>query len=514
MITMTNPSDSTPPFLGQRAVVLGASIAGLLAARALAGRFAEVLLLERDELPLGAIPRKGTPQAIHPHGLLAKGREVLESLFPGFTESLVRQGAILSARPEHLLLVAGGRRFARGARSLQGIGVSRLAIEAELRRRVLALPSVRAVTGVDVRSPVLDAERQRVVGVAISHREGELEETLAADLVVDCTGRGSRAPSWLTSWGYDAPDEERVEVGIRYVSAYFRRGAHPEGFPVGVICSATAQLPRPAVMIAQEPGTDGVPRWVVGVGGYAGDHGEATLEGLRRRAREIGCDEIVRITHDAEPLGDVVRYRFPYSQRRRYERLARFPGRFLLMGDALTSFNPIYGQGMTTAACEALALGTALDLGLEDVHRRFLAAAARVIDTPWQLAVGADLAIPAVRGERTFRTRLLNGYIAWLQGAAEHDAHVALAFVRVVHLVAPPESLVSPGMVARVLWQRLRRARASSILAADSAATTAATAARSPVGRAAPSSWTPSAPALPGASRTERPGSPRATRQA
>jgi 2-polyprenyl-6-methoxyphenol hydroxylase-like FAD-dependent oxidoreductase len=256
--------------------------------------------------------------------------------------------------------------------------------------------------------------------------------------------------------GYDAPEEERVDVGIRYASAYFPRDARTEGLPMAAICQATADLPRPAVMIAQEPDAHGQARWVVGTGGYAGDHPEATLEGMRLRARQVGCEEIVRVTHELQPIGEVMRYHFPFSQRRRYERLRRFPARFLIMGDALTSFNPIYGQGMTTAACEALALDDALAGSVHGAYRRFFAAASRVIDTPWQLAVGGDLAIPAVQGKRSAQVRVVNGYLRWVHAAAERDEQVTYAFARVVHLLTAPQSLFAPAVLARVLWRRLR----------------------------------------------------------
>ena len=280
------------------------------------------------------------------------------------------------------------------------------------------------------------------------------ETTLAADLVIDCTGRGSRTPAWLQCWGYPAPEEVRVTVGLRYTTAYFPRGPKKsEDEPNVVICSATPLLPRPAVLLAQEPEAGGgCARWVIGVGGYAGDPPGATLEALRKRTLEMGCDELIRACHASEPIGDVLRFQFPFSQRRRYERLARFPDNYLVMGDALTSFNPIYGQGMTVAACEALALRDALqEIEPLALRQRFFAAAAKLIDTPWQLAVGADLALPFVEGPRSLPQRLIGAYIARLHRAAVHDVNVSLAFQKVVHLLAPPSSLFAPGIVARVL---------------------------------------------------------------
>ena len=448
----------------RRAVVLGASIAGLLTARVLCEHFAEVVLLERDVLPENPAPRKGTPHAVHPHGLLARGRQILETLFPGFSDALIAQGAVAGDVAMDVAVDANGRRFARAVSGLMGLAVSRLAIEAELHRRVRMLPAIRMMTGVDVLAPVHDASAGRVTQVRYRSRaDANGEHTLAAALVVDCTGRGSRSPAWLRDWGYEQVPEERIQIGLCYTSAYFRRDAGVRPPLAAIIGAATPDLPRPYVLVAQEPDQHGAARWIAGVGGYAGDHVEPTLEAMRRRARAVGVDEIASLAERGEILGPVIRYGFPHSQRRRYERLRRFPRGYLLLGDALASFNPIYGQGMTAAACQAMALGTALAGGDEGLAKRFLRAAAKVIDTPWQLAVGSDLALPNVPGPRPLPVRIVNAYIARLQRAATHDPKVSAAFIRVIHLVAAPSSLFAPRIILRVMFGGSRQRAAADL---------------------------------------------------
>lgn len=442
------------PLIGERAVVLGASLAGLLAARVLAERFAEVVLVERDRLPADAAPRKGTPHAVHPHGLLARGRQVLEQLFPGFTEAMVARGGLLGDAQQEVGFDAGGRRFAAGRIGAPALAASRLAIEAEVRSRVLARPGVRLVDGVEALPPAL--QRGRVDAARWSLREGDGEaQALPADLVLDCTGRASHLPQWLRTWGFEAPAEERVEIGICYTSAYFERSGRCSLGPgldrVAVFGAVTNEQPRPGVLIAQEPVGDGPPRWVAAVGGFRGDHTPATLEAMRERALAIGAPELAKVLHEAVPIGEPMRYQVPFSLRRRYEQLARFPQRLLAMGDALTSFNPIYGQGMTVACCEALALGEALDAGFEGLERRFFKAAARIVDTPWQLAVGGDLSIDSVPGPRPLPLRLVNAYIARLYRVAPQDAVVSSAFQKVVHMLEAPASLFAPAIAWRVL---------------------------------------------------------------
>lgn len=447
----------------QRAIVIGASMSGLLAARILSERFAHVMVLERDELPTTPAARKGTPQVGHAHALLARGRRILEELFPGFTQSLCDRGAKLCDSGSEVKVAVGGRVLARTASGEMGVVCSRPLIEDEIRNRVRALSNVQLMTRIDVMECIFDKPLNRLTGVRIRVREAmeALAEdgVLAADLVVDCSGRGSHAPQWLRNWGFEAPEEERVTVGVGYTTAYFERcDAHCNNVAV-VVSQATAAMPFPAVMIAQEPEQgDTRPRWVVTFGGFAGDHPEATLDGLRRRSLKSGSEEISRIVHDAPLLSSITRYGFPFSQRRRYERLRRFPERFLVMGDAIASFNPIYGQGMTVAACEALALRCSLARGLAELHRSFFAAAAKSIDNPWQIAVGADLSIPSVQGKRPFIKRAINAYMRKVFVAAEHDAAVTVAFRNVTQMLNSPASLFHPAIVARVIWQNLRHA--------------------------------------------------------
>ncbi|MFT3666397.1 FAD-dependent oxidoreductase [Piscinibacter sp.] len=445
---------NTIPSPRGRAIVIGASLAGLLAARVLAERFADVVLLERDELPERAAPRKGTPHALQPHGLLARGRQVLEALFPGLADALVARGALAGDIGTAAAVDANGERFARRSAGVDGLAVSRLALEAELRRRVRALAGVCIVEDAEVEALLHD--RGRVAGVRWRPRDGGTAQSLAGTLVVDCSGRGSHGPLWLRDGGYDAPPEERVTIGLAYTSAVFRRDSAAPPLAVVIGC-ATPALPRPSILIAMEPDDEGRERWIAGVGGYAGDHVEPTLEAMAQRAQAIGHAEIEALALRGEAIAAPARYAFAHSQRWRYERLRRLPAGFVALGDALASFNPVYGQGMTVAACEALALRDALargDAGDARLPRRFFAAAARIVDAPWQLAVGADLALPGVGGARPWPARLIGRHVARVQRAAVHDADVALAFVKVMHLLAPPHSLFAPAIVRRV-WRTL-----------------------------------------------------------
>lgn len=437
----------------RRAVVIGASMAGLLAARVLAERHDEVWLFDRDALPEGDEHRKATPHSRHAHGLLARGREVMESLFPGITGEWVAAGAQLGDLQASAAFYGGRLRFAGGEAGHMAMVGSRPLIEGAVRRRVLALPQVRAATGLDVRGLRVDS-RGRVTGVHIAAL-GEETGSLAfeAVLVVDASGRASRMPAWLRELGHAAPEEERVQVDLRYATCYFRRAPHHAPGLEVVLCAATPQSPLPGVMLGQEGD-----RWVVTLGGYGTDMPPLSMQGFMERAQAMPASELAATVRDAEPLCDPLGYRFPHSQRRRYERMASFPEGLLVTGDAICSFNPIYGQGMSVAACEALALREALAGTRGTLAQRFFTRAARVVDTAWSTAVGADLSLPCVPGERPLPVRLINAYIAKVFEAAQHDAKVAAAFLRVAHLLQEPPSLMKPAMLWRV-WRTLRLAR-------------------------------------------------------
>ncbi len=436
------------------AIVIGASVAGLLAARVLADHFERVVLIERDRLEDGPAPRKGTPQVLHAHGLLARGREVIEQLLPGFTEALQAQGAVVGDIAHDVAFGVARRRFARTHCGHLGVFASRPLIEAELRRRVLAIANVYLLAEVDVIAPEWNAAGDAVCGVrARSRTDGSAAPSLRADLVVDCSGRASHSPRWLAERGFAPPAEERVPVDLQYLSAYFRRDPASGIHVHGAISAASSAQPRGGVILAQEPDALGRARWVLTLGGYAGDHPQPTLKGLRDRAREIGMAEMVALAEHGEMIGGLLHYRHRHSVRRHYEKLERFPAGYLVMGDAIASFTPSYGQGMTVAACEALALRDALaDAdGQALLHRRFFGAASRIVDTPWQLSVGGDLALPMVPGPRPLASRAVNAWVAAVQRAAADDPQVAIAFMKVMHMLDAPASLFAPGLVWRVV---------------------------------------------------------------
>jgi 2-polyprenyl-6-methoxyphenol hydroxylase-like FAD-dependent oxidoreductase len=441
--------------IGEHAVVLGASMAGLAAARVLADSYQRVTVLERDALPAAAAHRKGVPQSRHAHGLLAGGRVALEELFPGLTDELVARGALSGDLQAETRWYNRGLRLCQGPSDLRALAVSRPLLEGYVRDRVWALPNVRLLDRCDVAGLATTPDGRRVRGVRVLRRaDGSAEEVLEADLVVDATGRGSRSPVWLEELGYPRPAEEELRIDVAYASrVYRRRPDHLDGDPA-VVVAATPDRPRSAAMLAMEGD-----RWIVTLSGYLGQRPPTDPDGFAAFAATLPAPDIFEVIADAEPLGEVLPARYPASVRRRYERLDRFPDGYLVTGDAVCGFNPVYGQGMSVAALEALALRECLHDGPgAGLAPRFFAKAARIIDIPWGIAVTSDLRFPWIQGARTARVRLVNAYLARFHVAAERDPVLGRAFLRVVNLMDRPEGLLRPAIAARVLGGSLRRA--------------------------------------------------------
>jgi 2-polyprenyl-6-methoxyphenol hydroxylase-like FAD-dependent oxidoreductase len=433
--------------IGDRAVVLGASMAGLLAARVLADAYAQVTVIDRDQLPETPMHRRGVPHGRHAHALLTGGQQALEELFPGLTAELIAHraptGDLLSRGRWYL----NGHRLRQAPIGLVALSPSRPLLEGQIRARVRALPNVAFLDRCDILGLAATPDRRRITGVrALRRADGSTEQVLGADLVVDATGRGSRTPVWLEALGYARPETEQVRIGLGYATRTYRLLPDALDGDLAIVQAATPQQPRGGVLLLLEDD-----RWMVTLGGRLGDHPPTDPDGFLDFARSLWFPDIYEAIRHAEPLDDPVGFRFPVSVRYRYERLDRFPDGLLVMGDAVCSFNPVYGQGMSVAALEALILRRHLQQGAAPQPRRLFRDQARVVDVPWEIAVGGDLAFPGVPGRRTLKVRLVNAYIARLHAAAAHDAHLAGAFLRVAGLVAPPQSLLRPGVALRVL---------------------------------------------------------------
>lgn len=438
----------------EHAVVVGASVAGLLTAQVLADSGRRVTLVERDRLPAEVRPRPGVPQGRHVHVVLSGGQRALEDLLPEVLGQLRSQGVPTVGLPADVVMMQAGRWIRRDASTETILTGTRARVEHVIRHRVLADPRIGTVPGTEVVGLAGDA--RRVSGVRVRPRgtggaEPGAERLIEADLVVDASGRGSRAPGWLTGIGARPPREERIDTGLAYATRLYRDG--PPADCLGYYLLPSPALPRGAVIIPVED--DG--RYLVTLSGLRGDEPPTDPAGFARFAEGLPDPIVSRWLAGAEPAGPVFGYRDTANVRRRYDRSGP-PEGFLAVGDALCAFNPVYGQGIAVAAQAAVAMRAALASRRRPPTRRLqrvlLAAAAGA----WRVSAGADKQMPTVTGSAARShpaDRVANWYLDRVQAHGATNPLVGSAFRAVLSLTAPVGALFAPRVARTVLFTPL-----------------------------------------------------------
>jgi 2-polyprenyl-6-methoxyphenol hydroxylase-like FAD-dependent oxidoreductase len=442
----------TSTLIGRRAVVIGAGMAGLPAARALADYFEHVVVLERDALPLDASYRAGTPQARHTHALLGGGLRAFTELFPGFERDLAGAGAVpLKVGLDLRLERPGYDPFPARDIDVVAYAMSRPLIEHTVRRRVKQHANI--IIREHCRAQEIVAAPNGVAVSAIRFENGDgKSETLSTDLVVEASGRGNLTLGFLGSIGRPKPEETIIGVDIVYATAVF---AVPDNALIGWKAVMTFDSPArgglAAVMVPLEGN-----RWIVTLVGRHGDNPPGDLDGFLGYAQQLRTPTIYDVIKGAEQLGEIARFGFPASVWRHFERIENFPHGLLPLGDSICRFNPVYGQGMSMAAQEACLLHELLKEHSDEgdpfagLASAFFARAASLIDTPWALAAVPDLADPKTEGQRPKDLAQTLGFSEALNRLAAEDPAVRKLLFEVLHLLKPGSALNDPDLVERV----------------------------------------------------------------
>jgi flavin-dependent dehydrogenase len=452
--------------LGQQAVVIGGSMAGLMTARVLADYFDHVTVLERDHIDGTPTLHKSIPQGHHLHALLLGGQQVLSSLYPDFTEKLHRLGAVrYRAGKEIAWFLPDGKAYnppgtVREPRDLgfDGHSQSRGLLEYCVRHCTLAFANVQLASSSAVQSLIY--ENRRVQGVRYTNPDGS--HTLFADLVVDAGGRGAHTPRWLIELGFQPPPETTIGVDFGYASTKVRiPETYDEPERLLVFLIPAPQFPSGAFLEEIEDHT-----WHVSLAGRFGNYPPADEAGFLAFAKSLHTPRLYELLKDAERVADIVPYRFPTSVRRHYEQLTAFPEGLLVLGDAMSSFNPVYGHGMSSAALQAEALqqvlsGRAMESqGLDGLASAFFPKAAHVVGNPWTLAANFDFAYPQTRGTRPPNLAESMQYFAAMSVVAAEDVGVQRLMAEVFNLAKPLSVLQEEPLRGRVVAQLQKRASA------------------------------------------------------
>ena len=439
------------------AVVIGASMAGLLAARVLSDHFEQVTLIERDRLTAETEQRKGVPQGRHVHTLLARGAVIMGEYFPDLFLTLAQDGAILVSM-EDLRWNQLGVWMAPVRSPVKALFQSRPFLEQHVRDRLAARENVCIMDACGVSQ--LCARNDRITGVVLRYRTGEQrEEALSADLVVDASGRGSRAPQWLNSLGYGNVQETSVKIDIGYATRIYRCPAQlPANWKALLIFGRPPDDKRGGVIFPIQGGY-----WMVTLVGSLRDYPPDDEAGFLEFARSLAQPDLYEAMKDAEPVTPIAVYKYSANCWRHYERMKRLPEGFIIMGDAACSFNPVYGQGMSVAAIEAQSLDRCLreqkmfagNNGVLSFTKRFQQAIAGDIKTPWLLSTGEDLRYPGAEGKRSLSILLLNRYMRRVIELTASEPRMTATLLRIRNLLKPLSTLFQPRIILAVLRQEL-----------------------------------------------------------
>ncbi|MEU1423504.1 FAD-dependent oxidoreductase [Kitasatospora sp. NPDC005751] len=477
----------------ERAVVIGGGYAGLVTARVLTDCFREVVLLERDEVDEHTGVHPHAPQGHHAHAMLARGAEVLETLFPGLREELRELGAPVYDYGERMSFLQPAGFAPRHPTGVLIQSFTRDELERRLRRRVLALPGVRLLA--PARCEGLLAERPgAVTGVVYRVAGAEEPATLAADLVVDASGRAGGLDGRLDALGVRVPAPRVVKAKITYTSMVFARPERDRpDFDAAYQMTFAPGIPRGGVILAVERN-----RWTCSLFGFDDQVPPTDDQGYLDFARSLANPLLAELIERRTRPEPTRRYVNPNNQWGQYHRVRDWPERLLAVGDSVCVFNPVYGQGLTVAALEArllqrmLAARRAGGEGLDGLGRRFQRRLARVLLVPWTLSSNSDLMWNP--DGRPLPARVAHWYNSQVFTVAVHDPEVWSRFVRVANMVAPPTLLFQPSVLRKVVGAALRRRRAAPPARTTPTARTARTAGHPVPGPAteAPSSTTPS----------------------
>ncbi|MFD1600631.1 FAD-dependent oxidoreductase [Halobellus rarus] len=436
-------------------IVLGASITGLCAARVLSEIFDEVIIIERDEIESSAEyeVRDGVPQGNHLHVLQDGGRKTLEDLFPGFSESLLSNGGLLVNYGTEFTVHDRGHKLPPGETQTELYTATRSLYEQVIRNRVLSRDNVTVQDQTQFTLYTTDNQAESVIGVRVTPRQkssvastDDIPETktIPASLVVDATGRTSKTPKWLANNGYSRPKTDTVHIGVSYASVLVDR---PTERRDGIAISPSQQNYRGGGVIPVENG-----KWLVTIFGMHEDEIPKRQCEVKTFAETLSSPWIANLLSEHTVSSEVSVYQFPASIRRRYTELNEFPENLVVIGDAITSQNPLYGQGMSLSAFQTVHLHhTLAEESSRPIGQRFFERVSPLLSRTWTITTATDHQYPETTGPVPTGSSVFNWFTRRVLQTAAEDPAVVSTYLQVHSLQSPPTKFLSPRILSKVL---------------------------------------------------------------
>lgn len=445
--------------IDNHAIVIGASIAGLLSARVLADYFTSVTIVDSDSLPTQANPRKGVPQSLQPHILFARGYRILEELFPGIGTEFRIAGAVPIdwAQEFYHFSHQGWSANAQSPSAVVSFTCSRPLLELIIRQRLLNLSNVYFVEEYRVSGLLCNSSNTHVNGVVVHSTTGALENSLPASLVVDASGRRSQAPKWLQNIGFTPPSETIINPFLGYAT---RRYKQPKDFNFGwkvmLISQSAPNMTRLGYLAEIEGG-----QWIATLGGYGHDYPSTDEEAFLAFASSLPSSKFYETIKDAKPTSEIYAYRATSNRLRHYEKVA-LPEGFVCLGDSVCALCPVYGQGMTVSALSVILLRDWLNKSYNPVSAWHLSSTnfqqqlAKNNVFHWTVATSQDLQFSTTKGG-TNRSGLISVILKWytqrLIHLANSDSEIYTFLLEVAHLLKSPLHLYHPKVLFRILTE-------------------------------------------------------------
>jgi 2-polyprenyl-6-methoxyphenol hydroxylase-like FAD-dependent oxidoreductase len=433
-------------FGGRHAIVIGASTTGLAASAVAARHFDAVTTIDRDTLPDEPRWRKGAAQSHHGHILLRGGQNVFNHYFPGFATDMLAKGSVEVDMGNDICWYHSGGWKKRFDSGLTMLCQTRGFLELNLRQRLMQLPNVTILQNTKVEG--YRTQGRRVTGVDLA--DGTF---LDADLVIDVSGRNSETPRQLSALGFGSPPVSELKVDIGYSTTLFTPPAAPRDWK-GMLVHSKPPATRTAALLPTEGG-----RWIVTLLGWQGDYAGGDIGSFLEWTKGLPVQDLHEVLSDATCLEDVHRWRFPANLRRHYDKLASAPEGLVILGDANTSLNPLYAQGMSHGAIGASILDVCLaeqraDVGagrIDGLAKRFHRAYSGFLDECWFTSTVEDYGAVSTGGGGRLVSKVASWYLGKVTEMTWRDTEVAREFIDVMHLQRAPMTLLRPSLALKAL---------------------------------------------------------------